>query len=89
MDEEKKTQVANALLNKGVKLPCPRCGTKNFEVVGQTFLPINDNPNLFLIGGPMIPSVIIACSNCGFLTLHALEPLQLLPSKDKGEQDDS
>lgn len=85
MDEEKKKQVALALVHKGVNLPCPRCGGKNFEVVGQTFLPINDNPNFLLVGGPMVPSIIIACSNCGFLTLHALEPLHLLPPKEKKE----
>jgi hypothetical protein len=88
MDEEKKSQIANALVKKGVNQPCPRCAAKNFEVVGQTFLPINDNPNLFVVGGPMIPSAIVACSNCGFLTLHALQPLKLLPQADQKTGDE-
>jgi len=80
MDNEKKTKVANALKSKGVNLPCPRCGSMNFEVVGQTFLDLNDKPNVVILGGPSVPMAIITCSHCGFVTLHALGALDLMPN---------
>lgn len=80
MDEEKKTKIANALRNKGVKLPCPRCNSLDFEIVGQTFLPLNDNPGVITVGGPGVPAALVACSHCGFVMFHALGPLNLMPS---------
>jgi hypothetical protein len=80
MDDEKKTKIANALKTKGVKLPCPRCNSLNFEVVGQTVLQLNDNPNILMLGGPGVPAALVACSNCGFVTFHALGALNLMPN---------
>jgi len=80
MDQENKKKIAVALHQKGVKLPCPRCSSSNFEVVGQTLLSLNEDPNVFNVGGPAIPSAIVACSNCGFISLHALGPLNLMPN---------
>lgn len=80
MDNERKTKIAKALRDKGVKLPCPRCASINFEVVGQTILPLNDNPNNIILGGPGVPAALIACSNCGFVTFHALGALNLMPT---------
>jgi len=79
MDQDKKEKLAQALHEKGVKLPCPRCGAANFEVVGQSVIPLNDNPAVFSVGGPAVPVGIVACSNCGFITLHALVRLNLMP----------
>ena len=79
MDQEKKEKLVQALRKKGVKLPCPRCGSSNFEVVGQSVIPLNDNPSVYSIGGPAVPVGIVACSNCGFITLHALGSLNLMP----------
>ncbi len=84
MEQEKKEKIAVALRDKGVKLPCPRCASANFEVVGQTLLPLNENPNVVNLGGPAIPAAIVACSNCGFITLHALGPLKLMPKNNEG-----
>ncbi len=72
MDPEEKIKLAQAFKNKGVKLPCPRCSSINFEVVGKTALPLNDNPQAIVIGGPTVPAALLACSDCGFITLHAL-----------------
>lgn len=72
MDQDRKEKIARALVSKGVKQPCPRCTSLNFEVVGQTNLMLNENPQAFVVGGPTVPTVVVACSNCGFITLHAL-----------------
>lgn len=81
MDDDKKNKIAQALSKKGVKLPCPRCGGINFEIVGQTLLALNENPNTYNFG-PAVPCAMVACSNCGFITLHALGPLNLMPQSD-------
>lgn len=86
MDDEKKAIIANALVGKGVQLPCPRCNAVNFEVVGQTSLQLNDNFHNITLGGPSVPTAIIACSNCGFITLHALGVLNLIPIPEKEEK---
>jgi len=78
MDDETKTKIANALKNKGVKLPCPRCASLNFEVVGQTFISLNDNPNAITLGGLVLPAALVTCSHCGFVTFHALGTLNLM-----------
>lgn len=85
MIEERKLKIVEALKSKGVKLPCPRCGGINFEVVDQTALSINDNLNAIQMGGPSVPAALVACSQCGFITFHALGVLNLIP-KDEDVQ---
>jgi hypothetical protein len=88
MNQEKKEKIIKGLLEKKVNQPCSRCQSLNFEVVGQTFILLNEDPKVFAVGGPAIPSAVIACSQCGFITLHALGPLGLMPKKqaeDKNE----
>ena len=70
--------IIKALQEKNVNLPCHRCGSTNFDVVSTTVFPINQNLNSISVGGPSIPAVIIACSNCGVLSTHALAPLGLV-----------
>lgn len=50
MIEERRRKIVAALKEKGVKLPCPRCGGLDFEVVDQTALSINDNLNVVKLG---------------------------------------
>ena len=38
----------------------------------------NDYKNLIIGGGPLIPSIIIVCNNCGYLSQHSLGVLGLL-----------
>lgn len=79
MDKEKKTEIAQQLKNKGVHLPCPRCNAVNFEVVGQTSLPLHENLSVMNLKTSAVPAAMIACSNCGFITFHALGSLHLIP----------
>jgi hypothetical protein len=66
------------LNKKGVNKPCPRCGHLHFGVVAETTIPINSDPKVVTLGGPVVPTVIIACGNCGFVTQHALGALGLV-----------
>ena len=78
MDSTKQTRIINALKAKQVHLPCPRCGQPKFSVVGETIISLQNDPNVISIGGPSIPTVIVACDNCGYITQHAQIPLGLV-----------
>jgi transcription elongation factor Elf1 len=73
-------RIIAALNKKGATKPCPRCGHLHFSVVAETAIPIGDDPtNRLLLTEPVVPIVIIACGNCGFVTQHALGALELEP----------
>jgi len=81
--DDRKQEIIKALENKGARLPCPRCGNQSFTLLDGYFnQTIQTNLVGIVLGGPSIPSVVIACSRCGFLSQHALGALGLLP---KGE----
>jgi len=71
MDQTRFQLLANALEQKGASLPCPRCGGNKFQIVGESIISIQEDPAVFRIGGPGIPSVIVGCSKCGCLFHHA------------------
>lgn len=77
MEQNRLDQVVRALQSKGVNRPCSRCGHLKFSVVGETQISLQEDPNAFVIGGPSIPAVVVACDNCGYLTQHASVPLGL------------
>jgi uncharacterized Zn finger protein len=78
IDKNRNDQIIKALEAKGASNSCSRCGESRFEIVGESFIPIQDNPNVLSIGGPSVPTVIVACSSCGHVWHHALGVLGLL-----------
>lgn len=81
--EERKKEIVKALEERGAKLPCPRCGNQSFTLLEGYFnQPIQSELKGMVIGGPTIPSIVIACSRCGFLSQHALGALGLLPREE-------
>ncbi len=78
MEDSQKNEIITALKAKGALNPCPRCNKNHFELVGGTGVNINDSFSASHFGGPQIPSILIVCSNCGFLSPHALAPLGLM-----------
>jgi predicted nucleic-acid-binding Zn-ribbon protein len=79
MDQKRLNELVAALTKKGVSRPCPRCGNSKFSVVGETNIPLQEDPNVFSIGGPSIPTIIVACDSCGYITQHAT--MVLAPTK--------
>ncbi len=71
-------QIIKALTEKGARLPCSRCGRTNFEIAGETSLPLQTDPNSFTLGGPSVPVAIVVCSHCGNASQHALGILGLM-----------
>lgn len=82
VEKSRATRIIDALNDKGATKPCPRCGHLHFGVVAETAIPIDFDTKIpILTGGPVVPTVIIACNNCGFVTQHALGALGLSPEE--------
>lgn len=61
-------QIVSRIRELGATLPCPRCSTMSFTLVQE----------LNAAGGlTMLPTVILMCNQCGFLSPHALAALGL------------
>lgn len=78
IDKNRNDQIIKSLENKRARLPCSRCGNNKFEIVGETFIPIQSDPNSVVIGGPSVPTALVACSNCGNISQHALGVLGIM-----------
>ena len=71
------------LPNAGANLPCPRCGNDDFTLLDGYFNQIiQDEPRGIVLGGRTIPSIVIACKRCGYLSQHAVGVLGLLPKEE-------
>jgi ribosomal protein S27AE len=80
--ESEKTRIIAALEKAQAKAPCPRCGNLTFTLLEGYFnQPIQFELSGYSLGGPSVPSVVVACNRCGFLSQHALGPLGLLPAE--------
>lgn len=82
MDRQK---VAGILQAKGVRLPCHRCGSRNFQVL-DGYINYSMQPEVstaFVLGGPVVPAALVACENCGAITAHALGALGLLLKEEE------
>lgn len=85
---EEKEKIIKALEERSVNLPCPRCGNQQFSVAeGYFSQSLQKDLGGVILGGPTLPSVVIVCTRCGFLSQHALGALGLLDNRGNGEQD--
>ena len=80
LSESDKSRIAKAIEERGGIMPCPRCASTEFTVAdGYLNQTIQTELTGLVIGGPSIPSALIVCTNCGFISQHALGVLGLLP----------
>lgn len=87
LTKEQKELIIRTLGEKGVKNVCPMCGSQHFILADGYFsntLQV-DTKNVSL-GGDGIPTIPIVCSNCGFVSQHALGVLGLLPKEENEEK---
>ena len=83
ISDEKKQEIIKALEERGAKLPCPRCGNQSFTLIGGYFnQTIQTDLKGMALGGPSVPSVVVVCKRCGYLSQHALGVIGLLPKEE-------
>jgi predicted RNA-binding Zn-ribbon protein involved in translation (DUF1610 family) len=75
VNQDRSKRIVDALKSKGVNKPCPRCGHLHFGFVAESTIPISEPGVVW--GGPVVPTVVVACNNCGFITQHALGALDI------------
>lgn len=84
MSPEKKQEIAKILQDKGALMPCPRCTNQKFTLLDGYFnQPIQQKLTGMVIGGPAVPSVVLVCNNCGYMSQHALGALGLMPQTEE------
>jgi hypothetical protein len=82
ISDSRKKEIIDALSKRKAQLPCPRCANQSFSLVGGYFnQPIQTELGGLVIGGPSVPSVVVVCNQCGFMSQHALGALGLLPAE--------
>ena len=74
MKKEDLSKLVNKLnLSMPAGVECPMCHGRDFEVVDGVFTnSIQQSLNNFQIGGPSVPCVAFVCTQCGFLSQHAI-----------------
>ena len=86
LSQEEKQRIINVLNSRNANGPCPRCGNRNFILADGYFNhPMQVDIRNINIGGPSIPTIATVCSNCGFVSEHALGVLGLLNNTDKND----
>jgi hypothetical protein len=77
--DEVKKEIASRLNARRVVPKCPMCGTTNFAI-GDGYLayPLQLTLTDLRLNGPTLPAVAIICTNCGFISQHALGVLGFL-----------
>lgn len=84
MDEETKKQIINALSKRVGSFVCPICHQSKYSFVdGYTVDAVQEDYKAVLLGGRLIPSVMLVCNNCGHIDRFSLGVLGLL---EQGEQ---
>ena len=79
IDDDKKQEIARILKERIGKFECPMCHQTNFSLIDGYFHCImQDSIGQSSLSGMSVPSVAIICSNCGFMSQHALGALGLL-----------
>jgi ribosomal protein S27AE len=87
MTAEQARQVVEALNTRRATRACPRCGNPHFTLLEGFFnQPVSGDLSaasgaLAFSRGPTVPSVVTVCTNCGFLSQHALGVLGLLAAE--------
>ena len=85
MSPEQKKEIIDVLVNRIPNISCPMCHGKSFTIAeGYVVNQLQDDfKSLVISGEKLIPSVYMICTNCGFVSQHALGVLDLLKKEDK------
>jgi len=83
INNEQKQKIGDEFNVRIQALTCPICQKKDFYMADGYFSNnLQDNISTFTIEGQSIPTIPIICTNCGFVSQHALGILGLLPKTE-------
>ncbi len=79
-DEKTKIEIIKRLSERIPSFECPICHYKNFSIVdGFLVQGIQQQMEGIVLGnGPMVPSVALVCTRCGFMSQHNLGILGMI-----------
>jgi len=84
--EEKKKELIEILQQRRLTGMCPMCRARNFTIADAYLRnQLQEDLSTLTLGGAAIPSIAIICTNCGFISQHALGTLGLLSQKEDGK----
>ncbi len=80
MTPENKDEIVQKLMERIGTLECPMCKKHHFTLVdGYAAHYVQKDLKTFSIGGGnVLPTIIMVCNNCGFVSQYALGALGLL-----------
>ena len=78
LTEARKQEIITRLQERGVSKACPMCGKGQWALLDGYFNQPLQTQLDGLILGKSVPSVIVICNHCGYLSQHALGTLGLL-----------
>jgi hypothetical protein len=85
LTEAEKRRIADALQRKGVIRGCPMCGHNSWVLADGYFnQTLQTKLSGLVIGGASVPTAVVVCTNCGFVSQHALGVLGMLPGVHGG-----
>lgn len=89
MRPEFEEKIIQELSKRKATLPCHRCGHTSFQLLNGFFKhTVQDDLKQTILGGPTLPTIGVACSNCGNVSFHALGALGFLENADTGESNE-
>ena len=92
LSDEERIKIGKILSERLGIITCPICKKGHFALIdGYLSHVLTDDYHQINLDGKMIPFVMLACNNCGYITHHALGALGLLnnnEAKEGGKIDD-
>ena len=87
--KEREKEILEVMEKSGVLNLCPICRNNKFQLQPGYFINVvQENIEKIELGGESIPTVILICHNCGFVSQHSLGVLGLLSKSTLEEGND-
>lgn len=86
LSQEEINKILEELKKRGVSKMCPMCGNPHFSIAPAYFVNLlQPSVSNLSLSGKSIPSIPIICTNCGFISQHAIGVLGIMPKEAQKE----